>query len=127
MEAFSWSLVELDDWLSFKAFAPGNGLSPRTATVRFLRSRVAAALAERQGSAVDEECIIMHFGPLLQPRADPPDRRGWPSAATRTGRHAYGAARDADLDRPLADFRVAFLDNGVQSRPIYASVDVDIS
>ena len=118
---------ELDDWLSFKAFAPGNGLSPRTATVRFLRSRVAAALAERQGSAVDEECIIMHFGPLLQPRADPPDRRGWPSAATRAGRHAYGAARDADLDRPLADFRVAFLDNGVQSRPIYASVDVDIS
>ena len=112
---------ELDDWLSFKAFAPGNGLSPRTATVRFLRSRVAAALAERQGSAVDEECIIMHFGPLLQPRAAPP------AAATRAGRHAYGAARDADLDRPLADFRVAFLDNGVQSRPIYASLDVDIS
>ncbi|KAH8067041.1 hypothetical protein JL720_12551 [Aureococcus anophagefferens] len=76
---------ELDDWLSFKAFAPGNRLSPRTAT----------------------------------PRAAPP--------ATGAGRHAYGAARDADLDRPLADFRVAFLDTGVQSRPIYASVDVDIS
>ena len=69
----------------------------------------------------------MHFGPLLQPRATRPSAATLCASETRAGRHAYGAARDADLDRPLADFRVAFLDNGVQSRPIYASVDVDIS
>mmetsp|Transcript_29344 Transcript_29344/g.88276 ORF Transcript_29344/g.88276 Transcript_29344/m.88276 type:complete len:503 (-) Transcript_29344:40-1548(-) len=121
---------ELDDWLSLRV-AP-------TATARTLRRIVATVLTSRGersgGAAASPVDLDLHLLPTIADAAAElaPTEATASRAASRgliaaCAEARYGSIKDKDLDRPLKDFGVRFLSNGIQSRPVFVNLVRDIS
>lgn len=112
---------ELDDWIDLR-------LDPKRATVRTVRKLITTVLnarARRVGAEpASPEIVDVHFLTAIADNAEDPR-----AASSTTGRSSIGCSGvvvEKLLDRPLASFGLAFLHNGIQSRPLFVNLIRDM-